>query len=360
MNNIDLANAFPSPLREAIKDMLDVLPFYVEAHVHVLYPERTYGTSCRKLDEELRASARLLHTGMSSIFPSTLKDPSDPSKGYHGAFTPPSNWAAIAHAPDVFAAHCHDAGSAAVTAAVFELGHIPMRKIYWAVTTRGTQFDGRSSVYVELLQNVALQKLAVWSNFGNQRHYPNVRRTRLRHHKRQEHYRAKRALAARARKRWYECAWASGGGGRCSYASIAADGRDNPNGFHCDAVNNSMLRVKQTGQEHDDANIGAERDDDLPIETVVEEDEIVDTPAAEDDYDEMTDDEEMIQLERAGARVRAAADGPTVADYQAALQRQDEDSEPPAAEDPEGEEVRAGSMVAPGGTALIRGAVPLE
>ena len=365
VSNEDLANAFPSPISEALLDLLEVLPFYVEAHSHVLYPQRSYGASCRKLEEELRATARMLHSGMSSLFPSTLKDPSDTSKGYYGAFTPPSNYAAIAHATDVFASHCYEAGSAAVTAAIFELGHIPMRKMYWATTTHGTQFDGRSNIYVELLSNLALQKISIWSNFGNQRIYPNVRRTRLRHHRRQDDYRRNRERAARARARWYECAWVEGKS--CSYQSIAGDGRDNPNGFHRDVVNNPWLRVKQTGLEYDDAAVGAEKDDDLPIQTV-EDCPVAAGPTGgdpDDDYDEMTDEEELRQMEHApggegNLHACPVPDGPTVDDYERVLQEQADESEPTHTGDPEEEELREGTHIAPGGNVLVAGDVPLE
>lgn len=173
LSAFEFSRAYPPPWARAIEDLLDIWPFYVQATGHALYPQRAYSKTCQELSDDVRSAAHILHVGMSSIFPSVPKDSDDLSKGFYGAFTPPSNCVAVMDVPDLFDQYCDAAGSAANSAAIFEYGHIPCRKIYWATTTRGTQF-GERSMHIELLQNIALQKISKWDFFGDFKMFPNV------------------------------------------------------------------------------------------------------------------------------------------------------------------------------------------
>ena len=256
---------------------------------------------------------------MSSIFTSVPKDVKDLTKGFYGAFTPPSNWAAVVHAPDIFARECYVAGSAAVSAAIFELGHIPMRRLYWALTTRGTQFDGRRQPQEELLQHMAHMKIGKWMDFADAKRLPNLRYARLRHARAEKGLRANRARNAEALARFEACAATHGGHWsqpHCSYSAIAADGAGITDGFHTDASGNFWLRTKHVGLEGDDEPVGAELDDDLPVQTAQQDEEC---PAQPTDADEMAgeggdedtmdlaDEAELEAVEREAARGRAAA-----------------------------------------------------
>ena len=332
MDDLDarsISNAYPDPWRGAIRDLLDIWPFYVEATGHALYPTRAYRMGCGELSANVRAAAHVLHVGMSSMFPAVLKDPEDAGKGYYGAFTPPSNYVAVTDVPDIFEAQCEASGSAALSAAVFEYGHIPCRKIYWATTTRGTRFGGRSQ-HVELLQNMALQKVAVWGTFGSSKLFPNLRYARMRHHRAEVKYRQRRERFLAALRRWHACAhspWT------CTHAAIAADGSGAADGFHRDSARNLWLGAKHVGIELDDTPAGTEADDDLPIATTgpgevgAREEPLPecggDCEGSDEDSLDIGDAQELQQLEPAAEPpVPEATDDA----YEAALEEQEEES----------------------------------
>ena len=259
LNKVAAAAALPTPQRGAILVVLELLPFFIEAHVHVLYPSRSYGASCSTLSAEVQETARILHVALASIFPSVLKKPEKPDSGWYGAFTPPSNYNAVHEAPRLFEQECPRAGVAALTAALFELAHVPPRRLYWATSTRGGQFGGRS-VLMELQRNLVQQKVSKWRVFGNPRLFRGALHARVRHARCQVGYRANREMATAARRRWFECA---GPHSMCDFHSVANDGEDNPDGFHADAGNIWLSLAGDTTLEHDDRPLGAERDDDL-------------------------------------------------------------------------------------------------
>jgi hypothetical protein len=95
LDHRQVADAFPAPYRGAVFILLSLLPFYTQSLVHALYPSRTYGAPCSTLSREVADTSAVLRTIMSSIFVSVPKKDGNPSSGWYGPFTPPSNWGAV-------------------------------------------------------------------------------------------------------------------------------------------------------------------------------------------------------------------------------------------------------------------------
>ena len=193
--NIDaVAKAFPHPYAGAVGFLLNVWPFYIQAHVHVLYPARTYDADCATLSAEVRETAIQIRTVMSSIFPSVPKKADTPGAGFYGPFTPPSNFGAVVWAPELFERECSAAGIAAITAAVMELSHVMPRVLLLGATMHGGYHAGRH-LHKELMENLFRQKFGRLQTFGNNRLFKCALHARMRHRTAERKYRAFRATA---------------------------------------------------------------------------------------------------------------------------------------------------------------------
>ena len=227
-----LSSCFPEPYHGAFEAMEDILPFVVGANVDEVYPARQYADTCTNLASVNAAAIRRIHIAGASLYPTISRE----GGGVYGFATPPSIHALVTHVEGIFERLCEHGGPAAFTAEAFELGHIPLRKIYWTRSYRGQHVTSSSSRKRHHLEEVAKHlfngKFRLWKNAArlakavqgvHRRHTmkPRLNAQAAARKPRQERRREELARALAAIDRWDTCAENTD----CVWHAIAADGR---------------------------------------------------------------------------------------------------------------------------------------